>query len=281
MKIFLFKIISYIRYPIKILYKVRNIYYFFRYKLNYNKIIYENKQNKIFKSLKINRQLGLKKLNKIKKNQFTHSRMNSEHQVFFASLSLKKKIRNILEIGKFDGTNYFQLSILFPKAKITTLDLPSKSEEFKKSYNRSTFNKRNQFIKKRNTILKKSKNVKFVEKNSLHLIFEKKKYDLIWVDGAHANPVVTSDIINSLRLLNKKGFMACDDIYIQKNSEDIHFDNFDPKFADHMYSNMNAYEALLSLEAAKLITFKLIFKRIDANNKIPVRRKFIAIVKHY
>ena len=48
-----------------------------------------------------------------------------------------------------------------------------------------------------------------------------------------------------------------------------------------MYSNMNAYEALLSLEAAKLITFKLIFKRIDANNKIPVRRKFIAIVKHY
>ena len=62
---------------------------------------------------------------------------------------------------------------------------------------------------------------------------------------------------------------------------DIHFDNFDQKIADQMYSNMNAYEALLSLEAAKLITFKLIFKRIDANNKIPVRRKFIAIVKHY
>ena len=122
MKIFVLKIINHIRHPIKFFYKIRNIYYYFRYELNYNETIYINKQNKIFKSLKINRHLGLKKLNNIKKNHFTHSGMNSEHQVFFASLSLKKKIRNILEIGTFDGTNSFQLSILFPKAKITTLN---------------------------------------------------------------------------------------------------------------------------------------------------------------
>ena len=109
----------------------------------------------------------------------------------------------------------------------------------------------------------------------------KKTYDLIWVDGAHGNPIVTSDIINSLRLLNKNGVMACDDIYIEKNIEDIDAISFDPKFVGQMYSNMNAYETLSSLEEAKLIKFKLIYKRIDSNNKIPGRRKFIAIVKHY
>mgnify|MGYP005994063321 CR=1 FL=1 len=281
MKIFVTKILSHIQHPIKIFYKIRNVYYFFRYQLNYNKSIFENKQNKIFKSLKINRHLGLKKLNHIKNNHFTYSGMNSEHQVFFSSLSIKRKVRNILEIGTFDGTNSFQLSILFPKAKITTLDLPAKSEGFKKSYNRSDFIQRKKFLKKRNMILKKSANITFIEKNSLNLIFEKKKYDLIWVDGAHGNPVVTSDILNSLRLLNKKGVMACDDIYIEKNTEDFNYDSFSPKFADQMYSNMNSYETLTCLEAAKLIKFKLIYKRVDTNNKIPGRRKFIAIVKHY
>ena len=281
MKLFITKILIHIIHPIKLFYKIMSIYYYFRYKLNYNKVIFENKQNKIFKSLKINRHLGLKKLNNIKNNHYTHSGMNSEHQVFFSALSLTKKIKNILEIGTFDGTNSFQLSILFPKAKIMTLDLPAKSEDFKKSYNRSEFIKRNQFIKKRNIILKKSTNIKFIEKNSLHLILEKKKYDLIWVDGAHGNPIVTSDIINSLRLLNKNGVMACDDIYIEKNIEDIDAISFDPKFVGQMYSNMNAYETLSSLEEAKLIKFKLIYKRIDSNNKIPGRRKFIAIVKHY
>jgi len=281
MKIFVHKVISNIHHPIKIFYKIRNIYYYFRYKLNFNETFYINKQSKIFKSLKINRHLGLKKLNNIKNNYLTHSGMNSEHQVFFASLSLKKKIRNILEIGTFDGTNSFQLSILFPKARITTLDLPAESEQFKKSYDRSEFIKRNQFIKKRNMILKKSTNIEFIEKNSLNLIFEKKKYDLIWVDGAHANPIVTSDIINSLRILSKKGVMACDDIYVKKSTEDINFNRFNSKFANLMYPNQNAYETLLSLEVAKLIKFRLIYKRIDKNNSIPGRRKFIAIVNHY
>ena len=281
MKIFISKLINHVLHPSKFFYKFRNIYYYFRYKLNYNDTFYTNNQNKIFKSLKINRHLGLKKLNNIKNDYFTHSPMNSEHQVLFASLSLKKKIKNILEIGTFDGTNAYQLSILFPKAKITTLDLPAKSEEFKKSYDRSESIKRKNFIKKRNMILNKSHNIRFVEKNSLNLIFEKKKYDLVWVDGAHANPVVTSDIINSLRLLSKTGYMACDDIYVRKSTEDINFNTFDPKFANQMFSNLDAYKTLLSLKAAKLIEFNLIYKRIDANNSIPGRQKFIAIVKKY
>ena len=91
MKILISKLINHILHPIKFFYKFRNIYYYFRYKLNYNEIFYTNNQNKIFQNLKINRNLGLKKLNNIKNDYFTHSPMNSEHQVLFSSLSLKKK----------------------------------------------------------------------------------------------------------------------------------------------------------------------------------------------
>ena len=93
MRIFISKLINHVLHPSKFFYKFRNIYYYFRYKLNYNDTFYTNNQNKIFKSLKINRHLGLKKLNNIKNDYFTHSPMNSEHQVFFASLSLKKKMK--------------------------------------------------------------------------------------------------------------------------------------------------------------------------------------------
>ena len=46
--------------------------------------------------------------------KFLESPMASEHQVLFSSLSLKKKIPEILEIGTFDGKNSVLLSKLFP-----------------------------------------------------------------------------------------------------------------------------------------------------------------------
>ena len=62
--------------------------------------------------------------------------------------------------------------------------------------------------------------------------------------------------------------MACDDVCTQKSTEDINFISFDPKFANQMFSNLNTYETLLCLQAAKLVKFRLIYKRIDANNCI-------------
>ena len=82
-------------------------------------------QNKNFLDLGLNRSLGLKKLdNLIKLYPIVKSPMNSEHQVFFSSLSEKMiSIKNILEIGTFDGVNAFILSKLFPNSKITQLTL--------------------------------------------------------------------------------------------------------------------------------------------------------------
>jgi len=275
------KIIQSIKNPIFFFYKLQNLYFYIKYTKNYNHSFYQNDQNLRFKKLNLSRKKGLEKIEKLKKKyQFYNSPMSSEHQIFFASISLKKNVKKILEIGTYDGVNAYQLSLIFPKSEITTIDLESDSEEFKGSYGRNEINKRKIFCDKRNAVLKKSKNVKFIEKNSIKLTFEYNKYDLIWVDGAHGNPIVTIDIINSLRLLNKNGIIACDDIFINKNTEPKNISRFNIKIANQMFSDLGAYETLCILRDTKLINFNLIYKRIDKiNNGTPSRRKYIAILK--
>ena len=51
----------------------------------------------------------------------------------------------------------------------------------------------------------------------MKLINESKKYDLIWIDGAHGYPFITADIINSLKILNNSGIILCDDIFIDNH----------------------------------------------------------------
>ena len=41
------------------------------------------------------------------------------------------------------------------------------------------------------------------------------RQDLIWVDGAHGYPVVSADITNSIRLMNNKTILMCDDIWMK------------------------------------------------------------------
>ena len=43
--------------------------------------------------------------------------------------------------------------------------------------------------------------------NSLELINHERTYDLIWIDGAHGYPMVCIDIINSLRLSDKRDYI--------------------------------------------------------------------------
>ena len=98
----------------------------------FNQKIIEDEQNSFFNFLRLNRKKGLEGLKKIfQTHSYLKDAMNSEHQVFFSSLSKKKKINSILEIGTYDGKNAFLLSKLFPKSLITTVDLPDESKEFK------------------------------------------------------------------------------------------------------------------------------------------------------
>lgn len=267
------KIIRNLINPHKIPKKIFNKLNFYIAKKKYNENYFIKQQNKIFKDLDLDRSKGLKKLQNIKKDinfENRESRMSSEHEVLFSSLSLNNniKINKILEIGTFDGMNSLLLSKIFPNANFDTIDLPYTDNDFKNYYNRK--NLIDEFINYRNNNLKKSNKIQFIEKNSINLINFKKKYDLIWIDGAHGYPIVCADIINSLNLINTNGVIMCDDLFLNLSFEE----------PDRMYSSIASFQTLNLLKKENLINLELIFKRLTVNeNCLERKRKFVAIFK--
>ena len=73
--------------------------------------------------------------------------------------------------------------------------------------------KRKNFIDLRNSNLNNS-NIFFYEMDSIELLdnFNKKSFDLIWIDGNHLNPQCMIDLFTSQHLLKDKGLMLCDDV---------------------------------------------------------------------
>jgi predicted O-methyltransferase YrrM len=260
------KFISPITICNKIYNKILNLYY----QKTYNLSFYEKKQNYLFNKLNLDRLEGLKKIKQIKeKFTFLNNIMSSEHEIIFSSLSVaNNNINNILEIGTHNGKNAFLLSKLFPLANIATIDIEEHNQDFKNYYNRQKLDEKDIFVKNRNEILKKSKNIFFEEKDSTKLILNSNKYDLIWIDGAHGYPMVTIDIINSVKLIKFDGVILCDDIWILK-----------PDNQDSMYNSIAAYETFNILKNNNIILFNLLYKRLDKINNSNPKRKFVAFVK--
>ena len=256
--------------PIKIFDK---IIYVCKYR-SYDEKVFEKEQNDFFNHYGLCRQKGIENLSYVKqnfiKNLDVNRDMSSEHEVFFSSLSLNKnfKIKDILEIGTFDGFNSLLLSKLFTNTNIDTIDLHEEHKDFINFYNRKS--KVDKFIDDRNFILSNNEKINFFKLNSLKLLNHKKKYDLIWIDGAHGYPIVCIDIINSLHLINENGFIVCDDVH----------QNLNQTSSDKMYHSIASYETLNELSKENLIQFKLLYKRLDPKNNCMERdRKFLAIVK--
>jgi len=256
--------------PITMLNKIYKKIINFYYQKKYDFFLISEEQTYLFKKLNLNRIEGLKKIEEIKKKfTFLNNDMSSEHEIIFSSLSaVNNNVRNILEIGTHNGYNAFLLSKLFPLANITTIDLEKENKSFINYYNRQKLEERNIFIKNRNKILKKSKNIFFKEKDSAKLILDSNKYDLIWIDGAHGYPMVTIDIINSIKLIKSNGIIMCDDIWILK-----------PDNQDSMYNSIAAYETLNILQNNNILQFDLLYKRLDKYNNSNPKRKFIAFIK--
>lgn len=233
------------------------------YKLN--KII-EEQENK-YSNLNLSRKTGLEILKKLKEEySFLKRPMSSEHEVIFSSIANSNKhIKNILEIGTFDGNNCFLLSLLFPDSVIKTIDLPEKDDDFLKFYNRENIVEK--FVETRSKIIEKRKNINFENLNSLNLINKKDKFDLIWIDGAHGYPHVCIDIINSLNLISENGIIMCDDVFKKKQRNE-----------DKMYNSVASYETLKALEKENLIKLSLFYKRLSAiNNYDQNKIKYIAM----
>ena len=261
------KIINILKKPHTIPTKIFSRLKSFIEKLNYDEKIFIEKQNQKYAKFNLDREMGLKKLIKIKnKYKIPNRKMSSEHEVLFSSLSLnlQKNFKKILEIGTFDGNNAYLLSLIFPNAKIDTIDLESNKDDFINFYDREKTSK--EFSETRNSILRKNEKINFIEMNSIKLCYNNEKYDLIWIDGAHGYPFVCIDIINSLRLINSNGIIMCDDVYINN------------VVSDKMYKSTAAFEVLTELKKEKIINFNLIYKRLNLeNNSSETSRKFIAV----
>ena len=90
--------------------------------------------------------------------------------------------------------------------------------------------------------------------------FKPKFFDLIWVDGDHREPQVSTDINNSIELINKNGVICCDDIIMRDYKDD--------------YVSNESYLRLNQLEKDKIIKNNFFLKRCNRNNRI--LEKFIS-----
>ena len=208
--------------------------------LNRDRNYYVNKLNKSLTALgypKYNETIG----------------MYSEHLIIFTAIADKNhSIKNILEIGTFEGKTASILAELFPDSKITTIDLPDKDPNFVNTYSRSK--NYEIFIRDRNNLISSFKNINFIQLNSLKLSLIKQinlpKQDLIWVDGSHGYPVVASDITNAIGLMHKNSILMCDDIWKQIKSN------------DSIYNSIAGFETLSEFSKAKIIKTHYFRKRI-------------------
>ena len=250
-----------------ILSKIVNKVIFTYSKIGYSESKYFKEQEVLFNDLGLDYLDSIDKLNNIyKAYPKLKDPMSSCHHNLFAALSKKFKFENILEIGTHNGTGTVLLSKLFPESRIVTLDLPDDHAVFLTTYSRDK-DDRLDFIHNRDKLLSSSENIQFKQVDSLTLSFCEEKFDLIWVDGAHGYPIVTADIVNSLRILKKGGFVLCDDVFKKV------------KKSDEMYCSIASYETIKSLSSAKLINYSLVHKRIIKPYAAPKLRKYIAVLQ--
>ena len=189
--------------------------------------------------------------------------MYSEHLIMFAAISeTNLKIKNILEIGTFDGKTATILARLFPDSEIKTIDLSDNDPVFINTYARKKNAK--EFIKKRNTLLSRFKRISFLQINSLELSLKNKlpKQDLIWVDGAHGYPIVVSDITNAIGLMHQESILMCDDIF-----------KITTKY-DSLYESTAGFETLSAFRDSNILETHYFIKRIG--RKFNSKYKYIS-----
>jgi len=132
------------------------------------------------------------------------------NNLFFLNNQLNKiqNIRNILEIGSYEGRSCIYFGKKFIDAKITCVDTWSGSDEhlnikFQEIENNFDKNILTHLDNERVEKLKLSSDV-FFEKNN-------KFFDLIYIDGDHQTDQVNKDINNAWRILKDGGYLILDD----------------------------------------------------------------------
>ena len=128
----------------------------------------------------------------------------------YLSMNFKntKNVKDILEIGSYEGRSAIFFLKNFSDSKITCVDTWVGSDE----HSNLTF----KLIEKNfdfNTSFYQSNNILMKHKMTSNEFFKKnyKYYDLIYVDGDHSSDQVKIDLINSWNALKNGGFLVLDD----------------------------------------------------------------------
>lgn len=195
-------------------------------------------------------------------------RDSSEHYTLFAGWLILNPHSRILEVGTDTGRFAGFLSDVAPQSEIVTVDLPASDQRYRNATIRCGDSQplHRSIPAERSAYLERT-NVRFIEMNSLELIGSSQKFDAIWLDGDHTNPVVTLDIGQVVRLLKPGGLLAMDDVRLPGAWAGVH-------------GSTETHVALEALQDAGLIRYELIHKRItETQLLLRETRKFIAVVK--
>jgi predicted O-methyltransferase YrrM len=195
---------------------------------------------------------------------------DSVHGLLFACLSQTISPERILEIGTFDGSFTAVLAKLFPKASITSVDLPESDPLLRARYHRNRSNELELYRKIRSSNVS-ADNVTVIERNSLFLLEEVSgPFDLVWVDAGHLYPEVAWDTANAWHLCSPGGFVLSDDVIIRPPTR--------RRFWEPVSSD--AYETLSYLEARVHGGATLFLKRRGKRHAAdPYRRRHVALMR--
>ena len=119
-----------------------------------------------------------------------------------------KNIKNILEIGSYEGRSAIFFLKNFSDSNITCVDTWAGSDELSIAnfeLIEKNFDLNTSFYQSNNILMKyKMTSNKFFRENY-------KYFDLIYVDGDHSSDQVKIDLINSWNVLKNGGFLVLDD----------------------------------------------------------------------
>ena len=125
---------------------------------------------------------------------------------FEKNVNDKNKIKDILEIGSYEGRSAIFFLNYFTNSKISCVDTWQGSDEHNKTF-------MNKIEENFNYNLEKYANRSIKYKNTSDKFFEnnRKSFDLIYIDGSHHSDQVLKDAENSKKNLNKNGYLLFDD----------------------------------------------------------------------
>ncbi len=131
------------------------------------------------------------------------------NNLYFLSKNISKlKIKNLLEIGSYEGRSAIFFAEIFKDTKISCVDTWSGSDEHKNINFQLIENNFDQNIK---NIKDYQKISKFKMTSDIFFKQNNSKFDFVYIDGDHSKDQVFKDLINSWSALNKNGFLLVDD----------------------------------------------------------------------